>query len=98
MAHRSFGDCRPVAYFRNSHFESKLAIMATTAQAKSSASKKDKKAYSKETYMFWFESMLLMRKFEEKAGQLYGMQKIRGFCHLYIGQEACAAGSVSRLA
>ena len=67
-----------------------------TAQAKSST-KKDKKAYSKETYMFWFESMLLMRKFEEKAGQLYGMQKIRGFCHLYIGQEACAAGSVSAL-
>jgi pyruvate dehydrogenase E1 component alpha subunit len=57
--------------------------MATTAQAKGSA-KKDKKAYSNETYMFWFESMLLMRKFEEKSGQLYGMQKIRGFCHLYI--------------
>jgi pyruvate dehydrogenase E1 component alpha subunit len=84
-----------VAYFRNSHYESKLAIMAT-AQAKSNT-KKDKKAYPKETYMFWFESMLLMRKFEEKSGQLYGMQKIRGFCHLYIGQEACAAGSVSAL-
>jgi pyruvate dehydrogenase E1 component alpha subunit len=41
--------------------------------------------------------MQLMRKFEEKAGQLYGQQKIRGFCHLYIGQEACAAGSVSAL-
>src|SRR5260370_34309805 len=41
--------------------------------------------------------MLLMRKFEEKAGQLYGMQKIRGFCHLYIGQEACASGAVSAL-
>lgn len=38
-----------------------------------------------------------MRKFEEKCGQLYGMQKIRGFCHLYIGQEACAAGAVSAL-
>ena len=71
--------------------------MATTAQAKGIMPKKDKKEYSKETYMFWFESMLLMRKFEEKAGQLYGMQKIRGFCHLYIGQEACAAGSVSAL-
>ena len=33
-----------------------------------------------------------MRRFEEKAGQLYGMQKIRGFCHLYIGQEAIGAG------
>ena len=38
-----------------------------------------------------------MRKFEEKAGQLYGMQKIRGFCHLYIGQEACAAGAITAL-
>ncbi len=68
--------------------------MAATAQAKSKSTKSE---YSKETYMYWFESMLLMRKFEEKAGQLYGMQKIRGFCHLYIGQEACAAGSVSAL-
>lgn len=71
--------------------------MATTTQAKSAAPKKDKASYSKETYMFWFESMLLMRKFEEKAGQLYGMQKIRGFCHLYIGQEACASGAISAL-
>ena len=56
-----------------------------------------KAKYSKETYLQWFESMLLMRKFEEKAGMLYGQQKIRGFCHLYIGQEACAAGSISAL-
>jgi len=68
--------------------------MAATAQAKTKTSKTE---FSKETYMFWFESMLLMRKFEEKAGQLYGMQKIRGFCHLYIGQEACASGAVSAL-
>ncbi|WP_245764007.1 pyruvate dehydrogenase (acetyl-transferring) E1 component subunit alpha [Thermoflexibacter ruber] len=47
--------------------------------------------------MYWFRSMLLMRRFEEKAGQLYGQQKIRGFCHLYIGQEACASGAVSAL-
>lgn len=41
--------------------------------------------------------MLLMRKFEEKTGQLYGQQKIRGFCHLYIGQEAVVAGAMSVL-
>jgi len=41
--------------------------------------------------------MLLLRRFEEKAGQLYGMQKIRGFCHLYIGQEAVAAGMISAM-
>ena len=53
--------------------------------------------FPKEQYMEWYRSMLLMRRFEEKAGQLYGQQKIRGFCHLYIGQEACAAGAVSAL-
>lgn len=53
--------------------------------------------YSKETYMFWYENMQLMRKFEEKAGQLYGQQKIKGFCHLYIGQEACVTGAVTAL-
>lgn len=52
---------------------------------------------NKDTYLHWYESMLLMRKFEEKAGQLYGQQKIRGFCHLYIGQEAVLAGANSVL-
>ncbi len=70
--------------------------MATITQAKGKATR-EKTEFSKETYLFWYESMQLMRKFEEKAGQLYGMQKIRGFCHLYIGQEACAAGAVSAL-
>ncbi len=64
--------------------------MTTGATAK-------KSTFSKEQYMGWYDSMLLMRRFEEKAGQLYGQQKIRGFCHLYIGQEACAAGTVSAL-
>jgi pyruvate dehydrogenase E1 component alpha subunit len=41
--------------------------------------------------------MLLMRRFEEKAAQLYGQQKIKGFCHLYIGQEAVVAGTMSAL-
>jgi len=53
--------------------------------------------FSKETYLQWYELMQLMRKFEEKAGQLYGQQKIKGFCHLYIGQEACVAGAVTAL-
>ena len=52
---------------------------------------------TKDTYLAWYESMLLMRKFEERAGQLYGQQKIRGFCHLYIGQEAVVAGAMSVL-
>ena len=67
------------------------------SSTKSSSKSSGKAAFSKETYLNWFESMSLMRRFEEKAGQLYGQQKIRGFCHLYIGQEACMAGSVSAL-
>ena len=51
--------------------------------------------FTKETYLYWYEMMLLLRKFEEKTGQLYGMQKIRGFCHLYIGQEALADGCMT---
>lgn len=74
----------------------KISVMATS-KAAASAAKGSKTEFSKETYLFWYESMQLMRKFEEKAGQLYGMQKIKGFCHLYIGQEACAAGAVSAL-
>ena len=65
--------------------------------AKKTAATKSKVKYSKETSSYWYESMLLMRRFEEKAGQLYGQQKIRGFCHLYIGQEACASGAITAL-
>lgn len=69
--------------------------MAAKGTTKAKATKKNK--FSEETYRFWFENMLLQRRFEEKAGQLYGQQKISGFCHLYIGQEACSSGSVSAL-
>lgn len=41
--------------------------------------------------------MLLIRRLEEKAAQMYGLQKIGGFCHLYIGQEAVAVGAVAAL-
>jgi pyruvate dehydrogenase E1 component alpha subunit len=59
------------------------------------ARKPAKAKFGKDTYLFWYESMLLMRKFEEKAGQLYIQQKFGGFCHLYIGQEAVVAGTVT---
>ena len=42
-----------------------------------------------------YKEMLLIRRFEEKAGQLYGMGSIGGFCHLYIGQEAVVVGMQS---
>ncbi|MBV6405744.1 MAG: Acetoin:2,6-dichlorophenolindophenol oxidoreductase subunit alpha [Flavobacteriales bacterium] len=53
--------------------------------------------HGKETYQRWFKDMLLMRRFEEKCGQLYTMQKFGGFCHLYIGQEAILAGMVTAM-
>jgi len=56
-----------------------------------------KTKFTKEIYLQWYKEMVLMRKFEERAGQLYGMQKIKGFCHLYIGQEAVVAGAITAL-
>ena len=44
--------------------------------------------FGKETYRKWYKDMLLIRRIEEKTGQLYIQQKFGGFCHLYIGQEA----------
>src|SRR5690349_16241611 len=47
---------------------------------------------SREDELRAFETMLLIRRFEERAGQMYGMGLIGGFCHLYIGQEAVVVG------
>jgi pyruvate dehydrogenase E1 component alpha subunit len=52
---------------------------------------------SPDELMGYYREMLLIRRFEEKAGQLYGMGLIGGFCHLYIGQEAVAVGIQSAL-
>src|ERR1700731_3646174 len=49
-------------------------------------------AFSKEDELKAYHDMLLIRRFEEKAGQMYGMGLIGGFCHLYIGQEAVVVG------
>ena len=56
------------------------------------AAKKSAKGLNKDTYTRWFREMYLMRKFEERCGQLYIQQKFGGFCHLYIGQEAVLSG------
>jgi len=53
--------------------------------------------YEKDFLLGFLREMLLIRRFEEKAGQMYGLRKIGGFCHLYIGQEAVAVGSVAAL-
>jgi pyruvate dehydrogenase E1 component alpha subunit len=52
---------------------------------------------SDDELLTFYEQMLLIRRFEEKAGQLYGLGLIGGFCHLYIGQEAVAVGLQSAL-
>ena len=54
-------------------------------------------AASKDELLQFYKDMLLIRRFEEKAGQLYGLGLIGGFCHLYIGQEAVAVGLQSAL-
>src|SRR5712675_776555 len=48
--------------------------------------------FSKEQDLSAYQTMLTIRRFEEKAGQMYGMGLIGGFCHLYIGQEAVVVG------
>jgi pyruvate dehydrogenase E1 component alpha subunit len=50
-----------------------------------------------EEYRGWLRQMILIRRFEEKAGEAYSLGKIGGFCHLYIGQEAVAVGSLAVL-
>ena len=57
-----------------------------------SAAKGDIKKANAEQLIGYYKEMLLIRRFEERAGQLYGMGLIGGFCHLYIGQEAVVVG------
>jgi pyruvate dehydrogenase E1 component alpha subunit len=64
----------------------KRAAPATKAKAKAADSPDN------EALLGLYRTMLLIRRFEERAGQLYGMGLIGGFCHLYIGQEAIAVG------
>jgi pyruvate dehydrogenase E1 component alpha subunit len=54
-------------------------------------------AASREQLLDFYKQMLLIRRFEERAGQLYGLGLIGGFCHLYIGQEAVAVGLQSAM-
>ena len=62
------------------------------ADTKKRAAKRNELPMSQEDLLVAYRSMLLIRRFEEKAGQLYGMGLIGGFCHLYIGQEAVVVG------
>ena len=59
--------------------------------------KKISNSFSNDQLLKFYEKMFLIRKFEEKAAQLYGAGKIGGFCHLYIGQEAVVIGILSSI-
>ena len=74
------------------------ASKTSTRTARKSTSRRGSKSspviadFTKEQELEAYREMLLIRRFEEKAGQLYGMGLIGGFCHLYIGQEAVVIG------
>jgi len=70
--------------------------MAQAAEARKRGKNREE-AFTKEQLLTAYRDMLLIRRFEEKAGQLYGMGLIGGFCHLYIGQEAVVVGVQSSL-
>lgn len=81
-------------------FKFNLETMAEKATTQPSKKSKKSEAsattkFSKEIYVKWYKDMLLIRRFEEKVGQLYIQQKFGGFCHLYIGQEAIVAGTIT---
>jgi len=67
----------------------KKAVAGDSGQAKGASSPPQ---FTREQDLKALRDMLLIRRFEEKAGQLYGMGAIGGFCHLYIGQEAVVVG------
>ena len=70
-----------------------MAAAAKKARTRASSAGKDKIAgFSPDQELEAYRMMLLIRRFEEKAGQMYGMGLIGGFCHLYIGQEAVVVG------
>jgi pyruvate dehydrogenase E1 component alpha subunit len=79
--------------------------LAKAAAAKSAATNSDiarppepqRYKATKDEMMSFYREMLLIRRFEERAGQLYGLGLIGGFCHLYIGQEAVAVGLQSAM-
>ena len=72
--------------------------MAQVVAKKNTVKKTSPKSdYSKKTYLRWYEVMRRVRRFEEQTLKAYSQQKIRGFCHVYIGQEAIAGALDSAL-
>ena len=70
---------------------------ASEAKKPATAARKIAPKFSNDAIKKFYRDMLLIRRFEEKAGQIYGMGLIGGFCHLYIGQEAVVVGMNSTI-
>ena len=71
--------------------------MATAADNSAKQRRRGSAAPFADAYLGWLRMMLLIRRFEERAGEAYAIGQIGGFCHLYIGQEAVAVGLISSL-
>jgi pyruvate dehydrogenase E1 component alpha subunit len=71
--------------------------MAESTAARTRAKRRGIDPARADEYRGWLRQMILIRRFEEKAGEAYSLGKIGGFCHLYIGQEAVAVGSLATL-
>jgi pyruvate dehydrogenase E1 component alpha subunit len=69
-----------------------LAAQSPRSEANGSAAPSNLPSFTRDEELAAYDAMLMIRRFEEKAGQLYGMGLIGGFCHLYIGQEAVVVG------
>jgi pyruvate dehydrogenase E1 component alpha subunit len=72
-------------------------MAGSTAARRQRQGPKPSSAALAEEHRRWLREMMVIRRFEEKAGEAYSLGKIGGFCHLYIGQEAVAVGSIAAL-
>ena len=75
----------------------KVEISSRRSKSPSKSARPGDNSVSAEELKSYYRDMLLIRRFEERAGQLYGMGLIGGFCHLYIGQEAVVVGMQSTI-
>ena len=82
---------------KKSNAKGKKAASAPLIPNRERPDEPERYSADKETLLAFYKEMLLIRRFEEKAGQLYGLGLIGGFCHLYIGQEAVVVGLQSAI-
>ena len=92
MAARAKSDTRRTAAARSRSKTKPAAKAKSRAGTKTSLRGSPASDFTKDQELEAYREMLLIRRFEEKAGQMYGMGLIGGFCHLYIGQEAVVVG------